>query len=85
MAIVEKVTCPKCKHFIGCIASDGTGPIFDDCAADDPKHRKDCPMYERLRDYQPKRIPLGLGGGSSGPLDEDAGGLYAVARRHMED
>lgn len=80
-AVSRKVVCNVCRHFCGLITDDGKGPIFDDC----PAAAEKCPMYAVLRDYQPKRVRLGLAGGRSGPIDEDSGGYQSIARRAMED
>jgi hypothetical protein len=29
--VIERVYCPMCSHFMGCITDDGKGPIMDGC------------------------------------------------------
>ena len=76
-----KFTCEKCHRFCGLIKDDGTGPILDNCQED--AFMDKCPALEQLRDYQPKRIPLGLAGGRGGGLDEPSG-YQANAIRQLE-
>lgn len=57
--ITEKVTCSTCRHFIGCITSDGRGPLLDECAGKGINDQN-CPMRLKLRQFQPvdRRVPL---------------------------
>lgn len=92
--IIEKVTCKACGHFLGCITSDGRGPILDECpvavsgdkSPKTPKVMKarGCPMIEALAAYQPIRRPTGIGNSRPG-YDADAGSYRDIAVRAMED
>ncbi len=85
-----KVTCPKCKCFVGIISDDGkTGPLLDDCLGN---YKNNCPMMEAMAKFQPRKtIPLGRGIGTTQTSpnkthDEDSGfGTYYTHGMTAED
>lgn len=79
-----KLHCKSCGCFLGFAQADGSLPYADDCPGGRAGDK--CPVLSELQGNQPLRQrPTGLGGGSGGPLDPDAGSYRSIAVRALED